>query len=238
MKLVVIIPTYQEKDTIARIISEVMMYMPHADVLVVDDNSPDGTQDIVRGIQTHNTHVHLLPRAGKEGLGKAYMHALQYVLDMFAPERVVMMDADMSHHPRYLPQMEVVLENGAYVVVGSRYIPQGDTVGWETWRKLLSKYGNLYARTITGIPIHDLTAGFYMIDGNFLHTIDLNGIDASGYAFQIELKNALWQGTGRRFGSIVELPIVFGNRIGGESKISNHIIREGIIAPWRIRFKK
>ena len=233
MTTVIIIPTYNEKENVREIISQVFRYMPQSHILIVDDNSPDGTADIVKEIQRDNGNIFLLERAGKEGLGKAYIHAFNHVLANMSPTKVVMMDADMSHHPRYLPVMENMLRPNS-VIVGSRYIPGGDTVGWEPWRKGLSYFGNIYARTITGIPVNDLTAGFYMIDADLLRTIDLTKIDASGYAFQIELKNLFY----RSGAELAELPIIFGNRVGGESKISNHIISEGIIAPWKIRLRK
>ncbi len=234
MSLVVIIPTYNEKENVENIINEVFHYVPNSQILIVDDNSPDGTSDIVKKLQKNDPRLHLLMRKGKEGLGKAYIHAFKHVFDLFVPSRVAMMDSDMSHHPKYLPEMEKLLDKGADVIVGSRYVIGGDTVGWEKWRKALSYYGNIYARFITGIPVKDLTAGFYMMNANVLKSVNFNDFDSSGYAFQIEFKNLL-----KNKGSVfVEHPIVFGNRTGGESKISNHIISEGIIAPWKIRFKK
>ncbi len=235
MKLLIIIPTYNEKETITQIITEIGRQVPHGHILVVDDNSPDGTASIVRDIQKQNVQVHLFSRKSKEGLGKAYIDAFRHVFKTYDPERIVMMDADMSHHPKYLCDMESLFESGDVdVVVGSRYVSGGDTVGWEPWRKALSYYGNIYAGVVTGIPIADLTAGFYMIDTRVLKAVNLDDIDSSGYAFQMELKN-LFHTYGARFS---ELPIIFGNRVGGESKISNHIISEGIVAPWKIRFKK
>lgn len=233
MSTVIIIPTYNEKENVREVISQVFTYMPDADILIVDDNSPDGTADIVKNMQRESKQISLLSRAGKEGLGKAYIHAFDHVLRDMSPTHIVMMDADLSHHPRYVPMMAAMIRPHG-VVVGSRYVRGGDTVGWEPWRKGLSYFGNMYARTITGIPVSDLTAGFYMIDADVLRAIDLRAIDSSGYAFQIELKNLLYK-SGAHFD---ELPIVFGNRVGGESKISNHIISEGILAPWKIRFRK
>jgi dolichol-phosphate mannosyltransferase len=234
MKLLVIIPTYNEKETVSRIIEEVSLHVPYSNILIVDDNSPDGTADIVKKLQTQNSQLHLLSRSGKEGLGRAYIGAFEHAFSNYSPERIVMMDADMSHHPKYLPEMEKKLDSGFSVVVGSRYVKGGDTFGWELWRKMLSYFGNLYARFITGIPVNDLTAGFYMIDANLLKSVNLSDIGSSGYAFQMELKNLLY----KNGGNFTELPIVFGNRVGGESKITNHIIGEGIIAPWRIRLKR
>ena len=137
----------------------------------------------------------------------------------FKPEMIAMMDADMSHHPLFLVEMERLYEAHS-VVIGSRYVAGGSTVGWEVWRKALSYFGNIYARTITGIPVNDLTAGFYLFDANLLLRVDLEKISTSGYAFQIELKNLFWK-AGAKF---KESPIVFENRVGGESKISNHFL--------------
>jgi dolichol-phosphate mannosyltransferase len=234
MSLIIIIPTYNEKETVSRIIAEVGKSMPHGKVLIVDDNSPDGTANIVKDLQKTNNNIFLLERAGKEGLGKAYIHAFRHTLQTLEPSRIVMMDADMSHDPKYLIEMEKSMNKGFSVIVGSRYVPGGSTVGWNRWRKTLSYLGNLYARTIIGVPIHDLTAGFYMIDAELLRSIDLDKIDSAGYAFQMELKNLLY----KNGGVFKEVPISFGDRTEGKSKISNNIIAEGIIAPWRIRLKK
>lgn len=231
MKTVVIIPTYNEKENIEKIISQVFLYMPLSHILVVDDNSPDGTAWIVKRLQSNNPNIHLLQRNGKEGLGKAYIHAFKHTLSNLDPDVLVMMDADLSHPPEVLPFMFSRIDEFD-VVVGSRYIEQGDTVGWEKWRKALSKYGNIYARFVTGMKINDLTAGFYMFRAGSLKRINLDHISSSGYAFQIELKNLFYR-SGAKF---LEYPIVFKNRIGGESKISNHIIKEGVFAPWKIRF--
>lgn len=231
MKTVVIIPTYNEKENIERMIHAVFKALPLAHILVVDDNSPDGTRDIVESLMSQYPTLSLLKRDQKQGLGKAYIHAFSHALDVLDPEVVVMMDADLSHPPHVLPMMLDRISE-VDVVIGSRYIKEGDTVGWEMWRKALSKYGNLYARFVTGIPTRDLTAGFYMIRTSLLKKVDLNSISSSGYAFQIELKH-LFHKAG---GTFLEYPIIFKNRVGGESKISNHIIKEGVIAPWKIRF--
>jgi dolichol-phosphate mannosyltransferase len=233
-KNLIIIPTYNERENIERIINEVFRHLPDCRILVVDDSSPDGTADIIKRLQKENSQISLFSRQKKEGLGKAYIDAFKYCFENFSPLRVVMMDADMSHHPKYLPEMEKKFSQGVSVVIGSRYVPGGNTVGWEWWRKNLSYYGNLYAKIITRMPVNDLTAGFYMINADLLRSINFADIDSSGYAFQIELKYNLK----KKGGVFVELPIVFGNRIGGESKISSHIISEGIIAPWKIFLKK
>jgi dolichol-phosphate mannosyltransferase len=232
-KTCVILPTYNEKENIEPILKSIFKVAPNVSVMVVDDNSPDGTAGIVELLKNQYPNLSLMRRARKEGLGRAYIDAFKKVLSEGAVEKIIMMDADFSHSPSYLPKMIEESENYD-VVVGSRYVEGGKTVGWELWRRLLSRGGNFYARIITGMPIRDLTGGFNLINKNFLEKINLEDFDASGYAFMMELKDVLFRG-GARF---KEIPIVFKNRVGGESKISNHIIKEGVMAPWRMRLKK
>lgn len=232
-KNVVIVPTYNERDNIGNIIKEVFQIVPDVSILVVDDNSPDLTHEVVRDLQKKFSNLDLLVREKKNGLGEAYIEAFKTILDIEELEKVVMMDADSSHNPIYLPQFLETAKNFD-VVVGSRYVAGGATVGWEKWRRYLSRFGNIYARFITGMPIFDCTGGFNLIDIDFLKKIDWTKIDMSGYAFQIELKYLLW----RAGANFKEIPIVFKNRLNGESKISGHIINEGILAPWKIKMKK
>jgi dolichol-phosphate mannosyltransferase len=233
MQLTIIIPTYNEAGNIADFLSELTRVAPDAKIMVVDDNSPDGTGTIVQGIMLKNPQVSLLHREKKEGLGKAYLHAFTEALKNEATESILMMDADFSHDPEYIVGMREALID-ADLVIGSRYCKGGATEGWEGWRKALSKYGNLYAGLVTQMPIRDTTAGFCMIRASLLRKLDRNKLGSSGYAFQIELKYRLFQAGAR----IREIPILFKNRREGESKISRHIIREGIIAPWLLRLKK
>lgn len=232
MNCTVIIPTYNEREDIEALIIMIQNVAPTVRVLVVDDNSPDKTYEIVERIHKHNPLVSLLLRKKKEGLGKAYTDAFQHVLDDGWTEAIITMDADFSHDPAYIPSM-IQLSTEYDLVVGSRYISGGGTSGWETWRRMLSKYGNIYARTIMGLSLYDCTAGFNLIKTSYLRKVDFSRIDMSGYAFQMESKYMLIK-AGARF---VEIPIIFKNRVHGESKISNSIIREGILAPWRIRRK-
>ena len=233
MKDIIVIPTYNEKENISALVPEIFKIVPDVYVVVADDNSPDGTADAVRVLMQSYPRLSLFSRRAKEGLGRAYAAAFQKLLAESDVRTVIMMDADFSHHPRYLPAM--LAESRAHsVVVGSRYVSGGGTEGWEGWRRLLSFGGNRYARLVTGLPIFDLTGGFNIIHTELLRKIDLSAFDASGYAFIIELKYRLWK-AGADF---AEVPIIFKNRREGESKISNHIIAEGIIAPWKMRFKK
>lgn len=234
MKNIITLPVYNEKQNIGQIIEAIFAILPEIRILVVDDSSPDGTGDIVKDLQKKFPNLGLLTRKQKEGLGKAYLNVFEEVLKDPSVESVVMMDADFSHNPRYLPLLIAEANKGFDVVVGSRYAKGGGTEGWELWRRLLSRWGNFYARTITGLPAADCTGGFNLIKTRFLNKINFSKMDASGYAFIIELKYLLWK-SGARF---TEVPIVFHNRINGESKISNHIIREGIIAPWKMILKR
>ncbi len=233
MKHVILIPTYNESENIEKIISVIAQTVPEVFVTVIDDNSPDGTGAIASRLAITYPCVSLLSRQKKEGLGKAYAHGFREVLCDETATHVIMMDADMSHDPKYLKEM--IEQSKRYdMVIGSRYVSGGKTVGWETWRRALSYFGNVYARVITGVPIHDLTGGFNCISLSKLRTVDRNAIDASGYAFQIELKYLLYS----HGATIKEIPITFANRAEGESKISNHIVGEGIVAPWKMVWRR
>lgn len=233
MKNVIIIPTYNEKENINVLIPLIFKIIPVISVVVVDDNSPDGTAVVVTELQSQYKNLSLISRKNKEGLGLAYIDAFSKVLQDADVRSVIMMDADFSHNPKYLPEMIRKSEKFS-VVVGSRYVSGGATVGWELWRRTLSFCGNLYCRAITGMPIHDCTGGFNVISAEFLRKIDFSKIGMSGYAFQMELKYFLYKAGGTFF----EMPITFANRTGGESKISGHIVSEGIIAPWKMKFSK
>jgi len=232
MKQVVIIPTFNEAANIKALLLRISAVAPKANVLVVDDSSPDGTAEIVRDFQKNNPRLSLLVRQKKEGLGRAYLAAFQTVLKDPEVESVVMMDADFSHNPDYVPAMLDLLSS-CDMAVGSRYVQGGGTSGWEAWRRLLSFFGNLYCKIILRMPVFDATAGFSAIRAEVLRQVDLSSIGVSGYAFQVELKYLLFRHGAR----LKELPIIFVNRVGGESKISGHIVNEGILAPWKLLFK-
>lgn len=230
MHTTIIIPTYNERGNISKLIPEITALLPEVDILVVDDNSPDKTYEVVREMQKSIPSLSLLLRPKKEGLGKAYIDAFRTVLAAGKSDVVVMMDADFSHDPKYLPLfLQTAREYD--VVFGSRYINGGAVQGWDARRRLLSRFANFYARNIVRIPIFDYTAGFILMKTDFLRRLDLDKICANGYAFLIELKSLLWS-AGARF---KELPIVLGNRTIGQSKMSLRIIWEGVLAPWKIR---
>lgn len=233
MKDIIIIPTYNEKDNIKALIPLIFETIPGVSVVVVDDNSPDGTGDTVLDLKYKYPNLSLLLRKNKDGLGKAYLHAFEEILKNEDVKTVTMMDADFSHHPKYLVEMFKKSKDYS-VVIGSRYVNGGKTLGWERWRLILSFFANLYCRSITGMSIKDCTSGFNVIHADLLKKVDFSDIDMSGYAFIMELKYNLYL-NGATF---YEVPIVFTNRVGGESKMSGHIISEGIIAPWKMRWKK
>ncbi len=228
-RLIIILPTYNEATNIKAILQKIYQEMPQVSVLVVDDNSPDGTSKIVQALQVDHPSLELYLRVKKEGLGKAYIDAFKRVLAKDQFDWMIMMDADGSHDPCYLKEMVDYTENFD-CLIGSRYVLNGQTVGWELWRRILSRFGNWYCRAVTGMPINDCTGGFNMMRVDTIRKLNFNKIDLSGYAFIMELKYSLFK-VGARF---KEIPIIFHNRRGGESKLSNHIIGEGILAPWKM----
>ncbi|MCR4322483.1 MAG: polyprenol monophosphomannose synthase [Candidatus Azambacteria bacterium] len=232
MKDLIIIPTYNERENIVPLVQEIFRAVPGIFVLVVDDNSPDGTADAVRDMQGAFPNVQVLVREKKEGLGRAYIHAFHVALADESVRNIITMDADFSHQPRYLPEFLKASERYD-VVIGSRYVRGGGVEGWELWRRVLSKCANMYCRMITRMPITDCTGGFNLIRASLLRKIDFSGMDSSGYAFLQELKYMLY----RAGATFTEVPIIFKNRTMGESKITSHIVWEGVIAPWKMIWK-
>lgn len=232
MQTTIIIPTYNEIENIALLVKTVFLSFPQVHILVVDDNSPDGTGRQINKLQSEYHNLFLLSREKKEGLGNAYKDAFSQVLKNEKNERIIMMDADFSHDPKYLAE---ILEKSQHydLVIGSRYVKGGGVKGWNFWRRMLSRWGNKYSRYVTRIPVRDCTAGFNSIDTKLLGQIDFRNIETNGYAFQVMLKYLLWKAGA----TIHELPINFTDRILGKSKLSSRIIEEGIILPWKIRFK-
>lgn len=229
----IIIPTYNERENVRVLLPKISHMVPNARIWVVDDNSPDGTASEVRSLAQEYPQISLIVRQKKEGLGRAYTDALARARkeDFRA---VVLMDADGSHDPKYLPVLlNKISEYG--LVIGSRYVSGGKTPGWETWRRLLSSGGNIYAKLLTGLPVRDITAGFYAIRKDVLDKLDLETVSAAGYAFQIQMKYRIITVHGARAS---EIPITFLERREGESKLSRHIIVEGITAPLWICFDR
>ena len=230
-KALVIIPTYNESDNLAKIVEYTLAQDPRLDILVVDDGSPDGTGEIADRIAAENPRVHAIHRSGKLGLGTAYIVGFRWALERDY-DYVLEMDADFSHDPRKLPEMLVEIQD-ADVVIGSRYQHgQVNVVNWPMSRLFLSYGANIYARAITGMPIFDATAGFKCFRRKVLENIDLAAVRSNGYAFQIEMNFRAW----KRGFRIKEIPIVFIDRTEGKSKMSKQIVREGMWMVWRLRW--
>jgi dolichol-phosphate mannosyltransferase len=224
------IPTYNEAENLPLIVPAVLDAVPGAHVLVVDDASPDGTGRIADALAAASPHVHVLHRAGKEGLGRAYLAAFHWALARDY-RYVFEFDADFSHNPLYLPEFIGLLEHDADVVVGSRRVPGGGVENWGPVRRFVSWGGSTYARTILGVHVRDLTGGFNGFRREVLERIGLDDVTSTGYCFQIELKyRALRQGF-----RVIERPIVFPDRVRGTSKMNSSIIAEAMLQVWKLR---
>jgi len=229
---IVIIPTYNELENAENIIRKVMSLQPEFDLLIVDDNSPDGTANIVIKLQKEFSRLHLLSRKDKNGLGTAYIAGFKWCLGKHY-EYIFEMDADFSHNPDDLLKLYDACKNGADLAIGSRYITGVNVVNWPMNRVLMSYFASSYVRMITGLTIRDTTAGFVCYKRNILETIELDKIRFRGYAFQIEMKF-----TTSKFGfNIVEVPIIFTDRTLGESKMSKHIFKEAILGVISLKIK-
>ena len=230
-RTLVIVPTYNEKDNIARLIPAVLSQNASIDILVVDDGSPDGTGAIVDSVAASEPRVHCLHRAGKMGLGTAYLAGFKWALERDY-QLVFEMDADFSHAPEMIPLFLKAIE-GADLVIGSRY-QNGhvNVVNWPMSRLFLSYSANIYARRVSGLQIFDATGGFKCFRRKVLEAIDLTGVKSNGYAFQIEMTFRVWK---KKF-RIVEIPIVFVDRTEGSSKMSKQIVREAVLMVWRLRW--
>ncbi|HEX5002228.1 MAG TPA: polyprenol monophosphomannose synthase [Bacteroidia bacterium] len=230
----VIIPTYNEKDNIEAILLEVLKQPGDFHILVVDDNSKDGTAAIVKKLMAlHPTRIFIEERAGKMGLGTAYIHGFHWALQRDYGY-IFEMDADFSHNPADLPRLlEACAEGGADVAIGSRYIKGVNVVNWPIGRVIMSYYASAYVRFITRMPVRDATAGFKCYRREVLETIDMDHIKFMGYAFQIEMKFTSWKSGFR----IVEVPIIFTDRREGESKMSSSIFKEAFFGVIEMKLK-
>ena len=227
----IIIPTYNERENLTSLCDQVLTALPSADLLVVDDNSPDGTGQLADELAAQNPRIQVLHRSGKLGLGTAYIAGFRYALSKHY-EFVFEMDADFSHDPVYLPALLGAAKDGAGVVIGSRRVPGGGTENWGLSRQLISAGGSLYARTILGLDVRDLTSGFKCFRREVLAAIDLDAVRSNGYSFQIEMT---YRAVRKGF-SVAEVPIIFIDRRAGQSKMSSKIFAEAMGMVWRLRF--
>jgi dolichol-phosphate mannosyltransferase len=226
----VCIPTYNERDNLEPITRAVLEADPRVDILVVDDNSPDGTGKLADELAAKEPRIRVLHREKKQGLGRAYLHAFRVALDA-GYTYILEMDADFSHDPRYLPTMLDTAMSGTDLVLGSRYVHGGGTVNWGVGRKVISRGGSLYARTILGVGVRDLTGGFKCFNRRVLEGIGLDEVKSTGYAFQIELTYR----TLKKGFTVKETPIIFEDRRVGQSKMSRKIFLEALTMVWKLR---
>jgi dolichol-phosphate mannosyltransferase len=229
----VVLPTYNERENLERVAAAILEALPEGSLLVVDDRSPDGTGELADTIAAREPRVAVLHRPAKEGLGVAYRDGFRWVLDRADTRAVVQMDADFSHDPAELPRLLAPLMANADLVLGTRYMRGGGTVGWPWYRKLISRGGTLFARIVLLLPYHDLTGGFKAWRRELIEAIRLRGTSGSGYGFQIE--TTWW--AHRRGATIVQVPIVFRERVAGASKMSSGIVREAMLLVVRLRWR-
>lgn len=232
MRALLVLPTYQEALNLVEVLDRVRAATPDTQVLVVDDGSPDGTADLA---ETHGAvvgGVEVLRRSAKSGLGSAYRDGFRWGLER-GFDVLLEMDSDLSHDPAALPSLLGAIEHGADLVIGSRYVPGGSIPAWSWHRRLLSRWGNRYAAGLLGLAVNDSTAGFRAYRATMLERIDLDGVAADGYGFQIEMTYEVV----RRGGSVVEVPIAFADRLRGDSKMSGRIVVEAVmlVTWWGLR---
>lgn len=232
-KTLVIIPTYNELENITDLIPDILNRYKNLDldILVVDDNSPDGTGNYIEDLSKSENRVKLIRRSGKLGLGSAYIEGFKYALKN-SYDYIFEMDADYSHSPKEIKNFLKAIKSND-LVLGSRYVSGVNVVNWPIKRLLLSYFANKYTRIITGLPVHDATGGFKCFRRTVLEKIDLNKIKSNGYTFQIEMTFKAW----KKGFSIGEIPIIFIDRTAGQSKMSRKIVREAIFMVWKLRIR-
>ena len=230
-RALVVVPTYNERINLPQIIPAILAQDPGIEVLVVDDNSPDGTGQLADQMAAENARIHVLHRGRKEGLGKAYLAGFRWALDQ-GYDLVFEMDADFSHDPRFLPTFLEAIQD-ADLVIGSRYKTGVNVINWPIARLLLSIGANQYARLVTGLPLADSTGGFKCFRRRVLEAIPLERVRSNGYAFQIEMSFLAW----RKGFRIREIPIVFTDRVEGQSKMNGRIVREAVWMVWWLRLR-
>lgn len=229
MQVVIIVPTYDEAENIDALCTAVRSACPRADLLIVDDSSPDGTADVARAAAERLGGIDVVVQAGKGGLGAAYRAGFGIALARGA-DICVQMDADLSHDPSALAALVANVELGADLAIGSRYVPGGRTLDWPWQRRALSRWGNRYAAGVLGLAVNDATAGYRAYSADALRRMDINTVRADGYGFQVEMTHRLVRLGGR----IVEVPITFRERVAGQSKLSKHIVHEATLLVLRL----
>jgi len=232
VRILVVLPTYNEGTNIEAILRAVRANLPAANILVVDDSSPDGTADIAKRLSGELGSIDVIVRPEKNGLGPAYLEGFHWGIDR-GYEAFVEMDSDFSHDPASLPSLIQPMTEGADLVIGSRYVPGGSIPDWKLSRRLLSRFGNLYAKWMLNLGVEDSTAGFRVYSERILKKIDLDGVTASGYGFQIEMTFRAKQAGA----AIHEVPIRFVDRVNGKSKMSSSVVTEALalVTKWGIR---
>lgn len=230
-RVLVVVPTYNERVNVPLIVPAILGQDPRIDVLVVDDSSPDGTGELADQLAAENPRVHVLHRSQKEGLGKAYIAGFRWALD-HGYDLIFEMDADFSHDPRFLPAFLEAVQD-ADLVIGSRYKTGVNVINWPISRLLLSLGANQYARLVTGLPLADSTGGFKCFRRRVLEAIPLERVRSNGYAFQIEMSYLAW----RKGFRLKEIPIVFTDRVEGQSKMNRKIVREAVWMVWWLRLR-
>ncbi|MGD8778217.1 MAG: polyprenol monophosphomannose synthase [Ignavibacteria bacterium] len=232
MKSIIIIPTYNELNNIQKLIPHLLELYPEFDILVVDDNSPDGTGQFVEEYSRKDSRVNILKREGKMGLGTAYVAGFRYMIEK-QYDCAFQMDADFSHDPKDIKKLHKAVLNGSDLSIGSRYVQGVNVINWPMQRLLLSYHANKYSRIVTGLKINDCTGGFKCFKRKVLESIDLNSITSNGYSFQIEMNFKAW----KKGFKLTEVPIIFMDRVEGTSKMSKKIVWEAIFMVWKLRVK-
>ena len=231
MKTLIIIPTFNELENLPRLLPDVLSKEEAIHILIVDDNSPDGTAAFVENEMKNNNRIHLIKRSSKQGLGTAYIAGFKFAIQN-GYDFIFEMDADFSHDPKEIPRFLDEIKS-ADVILGSRYINGVNVINWPMRRLLLSSFANLYTRIITGMPVHDATGGYKCFRRKVLEAINLEKVTSNGYAFQIEMSYKAW----KKGFKLKEIPIIFVDRVKGKSKMSKKIVREAVTMVWKLRIK-
>ena len=227
-RIIVVVPTYNERDNLPKLVDRLLALHDAVEILVVDDGSPDGTGEWVAATAARDSRIHLLARTAKNGLGRAYVSGFQWALE-HGYDLIVQMDADFSHSPEDVPKLlEGIRTTGADLVIGSRYVDGIRVINWPLKRLVLSVGASYYVKWITGLPVWDPTGGFKCWRRRTLEAIDLSSVKSNGYGFQIEMNHRVW----RRGLRVTEVPIIFSDRVEGTSKMSKKIVIEALLMVW------